>query len=103
MWSSVKRKIAGSLRHKLLLLVLFPMFMIAFLTVGFVVYWSQDFSQNQLLRRVSTDLNVAHASFVRLQRDYLSQLERLAASHAFYTAFANRDVDRIQDQLAVMR
>jgi two-component system NtrC family sensor kinase len=103
MWSSLKRKIATSLRYKLLVLVLFPMFMIALLTVGFVVYWSQDFSQNQLLRRVNTDLNVAHASFVRLQRDYLNQLERLAVSHAFYTAFANRDVDRIQDQLAVMR
>ena len=103
MWASVRRKIATSLRYKLLLLVLFPMLMIAFLTVGFVVYWSQDFSQNQLLRRVNTDLNVAHASFVRLQRDYLRQLEHLAASYSFYTAFANRDVDRIQDQLAVMR
>jgi len=103
MWSAVKRKIATSLRYKLLVLVLFPMLMIALLTVGFVVYWSQDFSENQLLRRVHTDLNVARASFVRLQRDYLSQLERLAVSHAFYTAFANRDVDRIQDQLAVMR
>ena len=103
MWTAVKRKIATSLRYKLLVLVLFPMLMIALLTVGFVVYWSQDFSENQLLRRVSTDLNVARASFVRLQRDYLNQLERLAVSHAFYTAFANRDVDRIQDQLAVMR
>jgi two-component system NtrC family sensor kinase len=103
MWSSVKRKIATSLRYKLLVLVLFPMFMVAILTIGFVVYWSQDFSQNQLLRRVNTDLNVAHASFVRLQRDYLNQLERLADSHAFYTAFSNRDIDRIQDQLAVMR
>ncbi len=103
MWTSVKRKIATSLRYKLLVLVLFPMLLIALLTVGFVVYWSQDFSQNQLLRRVHTDLNVARASFMRLQRDYLSQLERLAASHAFFTAFANRDVDRIQDQLAVMR
>jgi two-component system NtrC family sensor kinase len=103
MWTAVKRKIATSLRYKLLVLVLFPMLMIALLTVGFVVYWSQDFSENRLLRRVNTDLNVAHASFVRLQRDYLSQLERLAVSHAFYTAFANRDVDRIQDQLAVMR
>ena len=103
MWASLQRKIATSLRYKLLVLVLFPMFMVAILTVGFVVYWSQDFSQNQLLRRVSTDLNVAHASFVSLQRDYLSQLERLAVSHAFYTAFANRDVDRIQDQLHVMR
>ena len=103
MLSAVKRKIARSLRYKLQALVLFPMLMIAFLTVGFVVYWSQDFSQNQLLRRVNTDLNVAHASFVRLQRDYLSQLERLADSHAFYTAFANRNVKRIQDQLAVMR
>jgi two-component system NtrC family sensor kinase len=103
MLSSIKRKIATSLRYKLLVLVLFPLLMIALLTVGFVVYWSQDFSQNQLLRRVNTDLNVAHASFVRLQRDYLSQLERLATSHAFYTAFANGDVERIQDQLAVMR
>jgi two-component system, NtrC family, sensor kinase len=103
MWATLKRKIATSLRYKLLVLVLFPMFMIAFLTVGFVVYWSHDFSQNQLLRRVHTDLNVAHASFVRLQRDYLSQLQRLAVSHAFYTAYAKRDVDRIQDQLAVMR
>lgn len=102
-WASVKRKIATSLRYKLLALVLFPMFMVAILTVGFVVYWSQDFSQNQLLRRVNTDLNVAHASFISLQRDYLSQLERLAVSHAFYTAFANRDVNRIQDQLHVMR
>ncbi|TFH48339.1 MAG: HAMP domain-containing protein, partial [Lysobacterales bacterium] len=103
MWASVKLKIATSLRYKLLVLVLFPMIMVAFLTVGFVVYWSQDFSQNQLLRRVHTDLNVAHASFVRLQNDYLNQLERLAVSHAFYTAFANRDVNRIQDQLLVMR
>jgi len=102
-WTSVKRKIATSLRYKLLLLVLFPMLLIALLTVGFIVYWSGDFSQNQLLRRVYTDLGVARASFVRLQRDYLGQLERLAGSHAFYTAFANRDVDRIQDQLAVMR
>jgi two-component system NtrC family sensor kinase len=101
--TSIKRKIATSLRYKLLVLVLFPLLLTALLTVGFVVYWSQDFSQNQLLRRVNTDLNVAHASFVRLQRDYLNRLERLAASHAFYTAFANRDVQRIQDQLAVMR
>jgi len=103
MLSSIKRKIATSLRYKLLVLVLFPLLLTALLTVGFVVYWSQDFSQNQLLRRVNTDLNVAHASFVRLQRDYLNRLERLAASHAFYTAFANGDVERIQDQLAVMR
>ena len=103
MLTSIKRKIATSLRYKLLVLVLFPLLLTALLTVGFVVYWSQDFSQNQLLRRVNTDLNVAHASFVRLQRDYLNRLERLAASHAFYTAFANRDVQRIQDQLAVMR
>ena len=103
MLSSIKRKIATSLRYKLLVLVLFPLLLTALLTVGFVVYWSQDFSQNQLLRRVNTDLNVAHASFVRLQRDYLNQLERLAASHAFYTAFTNGDVERIQDQLAVMR
>ena len=92
MLTSIKRKIATSLRYQLLVLFLFPLLLTALLTVGFVVYWSQDFSQNQLLRRVNTDLNVAHARFVRLQRDYLNQLNRLAASHAFYPAFANGDV-----------
>jgi two-component system NtrC family sensor kinase len=103
MLTSVKARITGTLRHKLLVLVLFPILLIAPLTMGFVVYWSGEFTEQQLLRRVNTDLNVAHASFARLQRDYLSQLERLAASHAFYTAFSEGDATRVQDQLAAVR
>lgn len=99
----VKHTLTSSLRYKLLVLIFFPILIIALLTVGFVVFWSQDFSYNQLMRRVHTDLSVTHASFVRLQRHYLGRLEGLADSHAFYTAFSNKDAVRIQEQLAVMR
>jgi two-component system NtrC family sensor kinase len=42
-------------------------------------------------------------TFARSQRDYLSLLQRLAASHSFYTAFEAGDVERVQDQLAAIR
>jgi len=41
--------------------------------------------------------------FARLQRDYLAQLQRLAVSHSFYTAFEAGDVERVQDQLAAIK
>ena len=60
MFTRLTRKIAGSLRYKLLVLVLFPILLVAPVTVGFVVYWSQGYGRDQLLRRVNTDLVVAH-------------------------------------------
>ena len=99
----LRARLAGSLRAKLLALVLFPILVVAPASVGFVALWSHGFSQQQLLRRVNTDLLVAHEAFTRLQNDYLRELERLAASHAFYTAFRDRDGQRVRNQLAAMR
>jgi len=95
----LRSRLQGSLRAKLLALVLFPILVVAPATVGFVSLWSHQFSQAQLLRRVNTDLVVAHDAFTRLQRDYLRELERLAASYAFFTAFRDGDADRVRAQL----
>lgn len=99
----LRARLAGSLRAKLLVLVLFPILVVAPASVGFVALWSHGFSQQQLLRRVNTDLLVAHEAFARLQNDYLRELERLAASHAFYTAFRDGDGQRVRNQLAAIR
>ena len=99
----LRARLAGSLRAKLLLLVLFPILVVAPASVGFVALWSHGFSQQQLLRRVNTDLLIAHEAFTRLQHDYLRELEGLAASHAFYTAFRDGDARRVRNQLAAIR
>jgi len=99
----IRGHIASSLRAKLLTLVLFPILVVAPLTIGFVVLWSQEYNQALLLQRVNTDLVVADDVFKRLQLDFLDKLERVAASHAFYTAFQAADVSRIEQQFARLR
>jgi two-component system NtrC family sensor kinase len=101
--AALRRRLQGSLRAKLLLLVLFPILLVAPATVSFAVLWSHGFNRQQLLHRVNTDLVVAHDAFARLQRDYLDVLERLSVSHAFYTAFRDDDAARLQDLLAAVR
>ena len=102
-FAALGRRLLVSLRTKLLMLVLFPILVGAPVAVGFVVWWSQHYDRDQLLRRVNTDLVVAHDVFARLQHDYLAQLQRLAVSHSFYTAFEAGDVKRVQDQLAAIK
>jgi len=103
MLAALRSRLRGSLRTKLLVLVLFPILLVAPATVGFAVLWSHGFNREQLLHRVNTDLVVAHDAFARLQRDYLHELERLTGSYAFYTAFRDGDAARVQDQLATVR
>jgi two-component system NtrC family sensor kinase len=59
------RRLQLSLRTKLLMLVLFPILVVAPVTVDFVVWWSQHYDRGQLLRRVNTDLVIAHDVFAR--------------------------------------
>jgi two-component system NtrC family sensor kinase len=95
--------LSRSLRHKLLVLVLLPILLIAPATAGFAIFWSQVFSHDQLLNRINADLVVAHDHFTRLQKDYLNQLKQLAGSYEFLTAYARADRERIENQLAAIR
>jgi two-component system NtrC family sensor kinase len=95
--------IRNSLRHKLLVLALLPILLIAPATVGFAIFWSGIFSHDQLLNRINADLVVAHDHFSRLQQDYLRQLQQLASSYEFLTAYAIGDGERIKNQLSAIR
>jgi two-component system NtrC family sensor kinase len=99
----LRARISRSLRHKLLVLVLLPILLIAPATVGFAIFWSGIFSHDQLLNRINADLVVGHDHFSRLQRDYLRQLQQLASSYEFLTAYAIGDGERIKDQLSAIR
>lgn len=102
MLRALVRSITGSLRYKLLFLVFLPALLVAPATLGFVIYWTGNFSYEQLRMRVNSDLTVAHDAFVRTQHDYLEQLATLANSYTFQTALEAKDAETIRNQLAVI-
>ncbi|MES9827830.1 MAG: cache domain-containing protein [Candidatus Thiodiazotropha sp.] len=95
--------IRGSLRYKLLVLVLFPILLIMPIALGLAIYWGSQFSYEQLFIKVSTDLSVAEDNFHRLQEDYLNTLGRLAESYAFYTALESKSGLVVNTQLAELQ
>ena len=92
-----------SLRRKLVALLLLPVLALATLSVGLVLYWGQEVSREQLMRRVTADLSVAHDVFGRVQRDYTQRLQSLASSYVFSLALAEGDTQRLREQLETMR
>ncbi len=95
--------IRGSLRYKLLVLVLFPILLIMPIALGLAIYWGSQFSYEQLFIKVNTDLSVAEDNFHRLQEDYLNTLGRLAESYAFYTALESKSGLVVNTQLAELQ
>ena len=102
MFTRLKRVVAGSLRYKLLLLVLFPILVVLPTVVGLTIYWSLNYTYSQLYAKVRTDLSVADDVFARLQRDYLTQLEGFAKSYSFQTALELGDKRGMAEQVAVV-
>ncbi|MEJ2454446.1 MAG: cache domain-containing protein [Candidatus Thiodiazotropha sp.] len=96
---SLVELIKGSLRYKLLALVLFPILLIMPIFLVLAVVWGSNFSYEQLFIKVNTDLAVADDHFKRIREDYLNSLGRLAESHRFYTALEARSNSAILRQL----
>lgn len=95
--------IRGTVRYKLLALVLFPILLVMPIALVLAIYWGKDFSYDQLFIKVNTDLSVAHDVFSRIREDHLSRLELLAESHSFYIALESRDVESINQQLTILK
>lgn len=95
--------IGGTLRYKLLALVLFPILLIMPVFLILAVLWGSGFSYEQLFIKVNTDLAVADDHFTRIRQDYLNRLGRLAESHRFYTALEAKSDSAIAQQLADYR
>ncbi|MEJ2692281.1 MAG: cache domain-containing protein, partial [Candidatus Thiodiazotropha sp.] len=87
---SLAELIRGSLRYKLLALVLFPILFIMPIFLVLAVVWGSNFSYEQLFIKVNTDLAVADDHFKRIRQDYLGGLGRLAESYRFNTALEAR-------------
>lgn len=102
MLRKLKAIITGSLRYKLLLLVLFPLLVFLPVVLFASIYWSWKFGYDQLYLKVNTDLSVAEDAFSRIEHDYLMRLESLANSYNFRTSLKQAESERLQDQLATI-
>ena len=91
--------IRNKVRHKLLLLVLFPILLIMPVALALAIYWGKNFSYQQLYLKVNTDLAVSHDTFIRIQQDYLNQLERLAESFQFRSALESGNNHSVLEQV----
>lgn len=95
--------VQGTLRYKLLVLVLFPILLITPVALALAIYWSNSFTYQQLYIKVNTDLSVSHDVFRRIRGDYLQRLSSLADSYAFRIALESGDQNKIEDVLRNMR
>ena len=98
-----RARINKSLRYKLLILVLLPVFIVMPIILGMAAYWSQNFSYQQLFMKVSTDLSVTHEAFYQQQKQYLFQLERLGESYEFRNSLYAKDIEKLKSELASLK
>jgi two-component system NtrC family sensor kinase len=95
--------VRSTVRYKLLALVLFPILLIMPAALAFAVYWGTHFGYSQLFIKVNADLSVAHDAFVRIQRDYLDEVSRLAESFDFRNDLAASDTAAVRRNVSYLR
>ncbi len=84
----LRDRIAGNLRYKLLVLVLFPVIIVMPTVVGMAYLWSNEVTYRQLLMKVNTDLSVAHDAFIGNQKAFLTHLSLGVESYTFRNALS---------------
>jgi len=95
--------IRGTLRYKLLVLVLFPILLIMPIALILAIYWGNSLGYQQLFIKVNTDLSVSHDIFRRIKEDYLDRLDRLGDSYVFRIALEADDRAAVQSQIEALR
>lgn len=96
---TIRALIRSTLRYKLLVLVLFPTLLAMPATLGFTIYWFNDFTRDNLLLKVKSDLAVTQHALEQIQQDYGEALQRLADSYSFRALFIKGDTAALQQEL----
>lgn len=99
MWDAIRNRVRTTLRHRLIALVLFPTVLAMFATLGFTIFWFTDFTRDNLLLKVKTDLALGQHALQQIQQEYLGTLQRLADSYRFRALLASGDTAGLQAAL----
>ncbi|MFQ5995861.1 MAG: ATP-binding protein [Acidiferrobacterales bacterium] len=98
----IRGLVRSSLRYKLLMLVLFPTLLAMPATYGFTLYWFNNFTRDNLLLKVKSDLALAHDALTQIGRDYAAPLQRLASSYGFRLLLSQSDAQGLQNELQTL-
>ncbi|MGI9293124.1 MAG: hypothetical protein ACR2PS_04005, partial [Pseudomonadales bacterium] len=93
----------GSLRYKLLSLVLVPLLLLAGTLIYLSAKWYSDYTYQQLFAKVNTDLRVAHDIFRRIETDRQREIASLGDSARFRQAIDRGEPDVLTDLLVAHR
>lgn len=102
-FQNISKAIRNKVRYKILFLVLFPILLVMPVALALAINWGKQFTYQQLLLKVSTDLNVSHDAFGRIRNDYLNNLERLAESYRFRVALELGNQESIEAQVETLK
>lgn len=93
--------IAGSVRHKLLSLVLAPLLLGVPVLLLIVWVWGTQGYDRLMVNKVSADLGTAHEFFDRVQSDFSVRLDSVAQSHRLIASLDSGDPAQVDGGLAV--
>jgi two-component system NtrC family sensor kinase len=96
-------RVRNTLRYKLLLLVLLPIFLVLPVVLLLAMHWGQRFGYDQLYHKVNSDLAVAHHAFETFQQSNLQELGKVAESYVFRTSFYEGDTSTLTSLLDNLR
>jgi two-component system NtrC family sensor kinase len=91
-WKRIRDLVHSTLRYKLFALVLLPTVLAMFATLGFTVYWFDNFTRDNLFLKAKADLAQAQQAIQQVERErYLAALQQLTNSYDFRSLFQRGD------------
>ncbi|HTH17863.1 MAG TPA: cache domain-containing protein, partial [Magnetospirillum sp.] len=96
----LRAAIAGSVRHKLLTLVLAPLLLGVPVLLLIVWVWGTQGYDRLMINKVSADLGTAHEFFDRVQSDFSTRLDSVAQSHRLIASLDSGDPAQVDRALA---
>ncbi len=92
-----------SIRQRLLVLVLLPLFLMTCVLLAVFYFWTSEVGYRHLLMKASTDLAVTQETFKNTKDRYLTQLALLTQTQRFQDAWRARSEQQLTDVMDVMR
>jgi len=91
-WKRIRDVVHSTLRYKLFTLVLLPILLAMFATLGFTVYWLNSYNRDNLSLKAKADLAQAQQAIQQVEKErYLGALQQLAGSYEFQSLLKQGD------------
>jgi two-component system NtrC family sensor kinase len=103
MWTFLHRRIRSTLRYRLLALVLLPLLLALFATLGYTLYWLNTFTSDTLYVAARNNLTLARYALRQIQDEHQTELQQLADAPQFRALLRQNDAPAVVRVLRRLR